>query len=112
MYSALANGGVIDDERFLSAETLRRATATHSSGLDIVVGFPMQWRLGYHLAATLRGTIPHGFGHFGYGGSGAWADPDNHLAVAFVCNRVAGTPFGDTRLLRIGQRARLAAQSR
>ena len=31
---------------------------------------------------------------------------------AFVCNRVAGTPFGDTRFLRIGARARAAAATR
>jgi len=109
MYAALAGGGILDGERFLSAETLRRATEIHSTGPDIVVGFPMRWRLGYHLAATTRGIIPNGFGHFGFGGSGAWADPDNNLAVAFVCNRVAGTPFGDTRFLRIGAQARTAA---
>ena len=90
MYAALAGGGVLDGERFLSVETLRRATEIHTTGPDIVVGFPMRWRLGYHLAATTRGIIPNGFGHFGFGGSGAWADPDNNLAVAFVCNRVAG----------------------
>ena len=112
MYAALAGGGVLDGERFLSVDTLRRATATHTTGLDIVVGFPMRWRLGYHLAATTRGIIPNGFGHFGFGGSGAWADPDNDLAVAFVCNRVAGTPFGDTRFLRIGAQARAAATQR
>jgi len=112
MYAALAGGGVLEGERFLSAETLRRATEIQSRGPDIVVGFPMQWRLGYHLAATTRGIIPGGFGHFGFGGSGAWADPDNDLAVAFVCNRVAGTPFGDTRLLRIGAQARAAARAR
>ena len=72
----------------------------------------MRWRLGYHLAATTRGVIPNGFGHFGFGGSGAWADPDRNLAVGFVCNRVAGTPFGDTRLLRIGARAQAAAAAR
>ncbi len=112
MYAALAGGGVLDGERFLSAETLRRATEIQSTGLDLVVGFPMRWRLGYHLAATTRGVIPNGFGHFGFGGSGAWADPDRNLAVAFVCNRVAGTPFGDTRFLRIGARAQAAADAR
>jgi CubicO group peptidase (beta-lactamase class C family) len=112
MYAALAGGGVLDGERFLSVETLRRATEIQGSGIDIVVGFPMRWRLGYHLAATTRGIIPNGFGHFGYGGSGAWADPDNDLAVAFVCNRVAGTPFGDLRFLRVGAQARAAAMSR
>ncbi len=112
MYAALAGGGVLDGERFLSTETLRRATEIQTTRPDIVVGFPMRWRLGYHLAATTRGVIPNGFGHFGFGGSGAWADPENDLAVAFVCNRVAGTPFGDTRLLRIGAQARAAAEAR
>jgi CubicO group peptidase (beta-lactamase class C family) len=112
MYAALAGGGVLDGERFLSTETLRRATEIQGSGIDIVVGFPMRWRLGYHLAATTKGIIPNGFGHFGYGGSGAWADPDNDLAVAFVCNRVAGTPFGDLRFLRVGAQARTAAMAR
>jgi len=112
MYAALAGGGVLDGQRFLSEATLRRATEIQTTRPDIVVGFPMRWRLGYHLAATTRGIIPNGFGHFGFGGSGAWADPDNDLAVAFVCNRVAGTPFGDTRLLRIGAQARAAAIAR
>jgi CubicO group peptidase (beta-lactamase class C family) len=112
MYAALAGGGTLDGERFVSEETLRRATQVHTTRPDIVVGFPMRWSSGYHLAATMRGVIPNGFGHFGFGGSGAWADPDNDLAVAFVCNRVAGTPFGDTRFLRIGARARAAAMRR
>jgi CubicO group peptidase (beta-lactamase class C family) len=112
MYAALAGGGVLDGERFLSTETLRRATEVQTTGPDIVVGFPMRWRLGYHVAATSRGIIPNGFGHFGFGGSGAWADPDNDLAVGFVCNRVAGTPFGDMRFLRIGAQARAAATAR
>ncbi len=71
MYAALAGGGVLDGERFLSAETLRRATEIQTNTLDIVVGFRMRWRLGYHMAATSRGVIPNGFGHFGFGGSGS-----------------------------------------
>ena len=112
MYAALAGGGVLDGRQFISPATLQRATRVYTTRHDIVVGFPMRWRAGYHLAATTRGVIPNGFGHFGFGGSGAWADPDNDLSVAFVCNRVAGTPFGDTRFLRIGACARTAATTR
>lgn len=109
MYAALANGGELDGRRIVSAETLAQATEVQSRSRDVVVGFPMQWRLGYHLAATSRGVLPRGFGHFGYGGSGAWADPERDLAVAMVCNRVAGTPFGDRRFLAIGAAAVKAA---
>lgn len=116
MYSVLAHDGVdpVSGERFMSETTLRRATEIQKPGRrpDAVVGFPMRWRLGYHMAATNRGVIPNGFGHFGFGGSGAWASPDDDLAVAFVCNRVAGTPFGDFRMLRIGAAAVRAARSR
>ena len=114
LYSVLANDGVDGSTRYIGSETLRRATTVQRPGRrpDAVVGFPMAWRLGFHLAATSRGVIPNGFGHFGFGGSGAWASPDDDLAVAFTCNRVAGTPFGDFRMLRIGAAARRAAQRR
>ena len=42
------------------------------------------------------------FGHFGFGGSGAWADPSRRLAVALIVNSGMGTPFGDIRIVRIG----------
>jgi len=105
MYAALANGGELDGRRIVSPETLARATEVQTRSRDVVVGFPMRWRLGYHLAATSRGVLPRAFGHFGYGGSGAWGDPQRNLAVAMVCNRVAGTPFGDRRFLAIGAAA-------
>jgi len=81
-------------------------------GRDAAVMFDMRWRLGYHMAATTAGILPRGFGHFGFGGSGAWGDPDSGLAVAMVLNQVAGTPFGDTRFLRVGGAAVRAAKRR
>jgi CubicO group peptidase (beta-lactamase class C family) len=102
MYAMLAGGGLLEGKRFLSEKTLRRATQVHSRWLDAVVGFPMRWRLGYHLVGTSRGILPNAFGHFGYGGSGAWADPDRKLSLAMTLNRVAGTPFGDMRMVTMG----------
>jgi len=112
LYAALAGGGTLDGTRLLSRPTVERATRIQNRRLDRVVPFPMRWRLGYHLAATTRGILPRGFGHFGYGGSGAWADPDRQLAVALTTNRVAGTPFGDLRMLRLGAEAVRCAEGR
>lgn len=102
MYAALANGGEIDGVRLLSAKTLARATQvqnpTHSR---VVIPFDMRWRLGYHGVATSRGFVKNAFGHFGFGGSGAWADPNRELSVAFIVNSGMGTPFGDLRIARL-----------
>ena len=61
----------------------------------------MRWRLGYHAIATTAGFASEAFGHFGFGGSGGWADPQTGLALAFIVNCGMGTPFGDTRTARI-----------
>jgi CubicO group peptidase (beta-lactamase class C family) len=112
IYAVLAEGGELEGTRLFSESTIRRATQIQSRKLDAVVGFPMRWRLGYHTVGTNRGILPNAFGHFGYGGSGAWADPDRRLAVAMTLNRVAGTPFGDMRMARIGGVAARCAERR
>lgn len=101
LYATLAAGGAFNGTRLLSERTVARATAVQSRGIDLVVPFPMHWRLGYHRAATTAGTPPRAFGHYGFGGSGAWADPDSQLAVALVLNSGIGTPFGDMRTAQI-----------
>lgn len=102
LYAVLAAGGEWHGKRLLSAATLSRATEVQTRRMDLVVPFPMHWRFGYHRASTTRGTPPRGFGHYGFGGSGAWADPDRQLAVALVLNSGIGTPFGDLRTALIG----------
>ena len=112
LYAMLAGDGELDGKRLLSTHTVMQATEIQNTRLDGVVPFPMRWRLGYHLAATTRGILRSGFGHFGYGGSGAWAEPERALAVAMVTNQVAGTPFGDLRMLRVGAAALRCADGR
>lgn len=103
MYAALAGGGQIDGVRLLSPETLARATEVQSPVPGrLVIPFDMRWRLGYHGVLTTRGVPRHAFGHFGFGGSGAFADPRRELAVGLIVNSGLGTPFGDWRIVRIG----------
>ncbi len=112
MYAVLAAGGELDGVRLWSEETFRRATEIQTRKVDAVIPFPMHWRLGYHRAATTRGNPPRGFGHYGFGGSGAWADPDHDLSVALVLNSGIGTPFGDLRTAQIGGAALYCARRR
>jgi len=125
MYSAMASPDAFDGDPLVSQPTLAEATRAQGQlgadgrrtdrkplGRDAVIGFEMRWRLGYHGAFTSAGILPNGFGHFGFGGSGAWADPESGLSVAMVLNQIGGSPFGDTKMLRIGGAAVRAAKRR
>ena len=112
LYAALAGQGRLGRVRLLSQQTLDRATQVQSRSFDRVVPAPMHWRLGYHRVVLFPRRSGRAFGHFGYGGSGAWADPDRGLAVALVVNSGAGTPFGDRRLASLSRVAARCADLR
>ena len=113
MYALLANNGEFEGVRLLSAESLAQATTLQKpTGKLSVIPFDMRWRLGYHGVATTRGFPRQAFGHFGFGGSGAWADPTQELSVALIVNSGMGSPFGDLRTASIGGSALACARSR
>lgn len=114
LYATLAAGGEMDGVRLLSEKTLHKASTIQNRTIDRVVPVPMQWRLGYHRPFTLGlgGGVRHGIGHFGFGGSGAWADFDRNLAVALTLNSGVGTPFGDLRIVRVSTTAIRCADRR
>ena len=113
MYAALAGGGELEGVRLISKKTLTKATERQKSARRLaVLPFDMRGRLGYHGVFTSRGVPRNAFGHFGFGGSGAWADPSRELAVALIVNCGMGTPFGDTRTARISGAALASANDR
>lgn len=103
MYAMLANGGEFGGVRIMSPETVLKLAEIQNDQRDRVVMLRMQWRLGYHRVPYLDSMLPFVYGHLGFGGSGAWADPQNNLALAMVCNRGSGTPFGDRRILELSR---------
>ncbi len=111
VYAALAEGGEIDGVRILSPETLEQATTVQSRSRDRVLLTHMNWRLGYHNAFSTRGAIEGAYGHYGYGGSGAFADPGRGLAVAMINNSTGGSPFGDERIRSIATAALVSASA-
>lgn len=109
LYAMMANGGEIDGVRLLSENRVRRMAEVQSTRRDKVVHLPMKWRMGYHRVFTTGPKTPNAFGHFGFGGSGAWCDPSRGLSVAMTLNSGVGTPFGDSRIAYINSAALKAA---
>lgn len=65
------------------------ATAIVSDGIDRVLGKPSRFGLGFQLAQPTRpmGGSPSGYGHFGYGGTLGFADPESGVAFGYLMNR-------------------------
>lgn len=101
IYAMLADGGELDGRRLLAPGAVERFAQIQNTSRGAVIPLPMHWRMGYHRVFTMGPRTPRAFGHFGYGGSGAWCDPSRQLALGYVVNSGVGTPFGDTRLWKI-----------
>ena len=108
MYAMIAGYGELDGVRLLSRERVEELSGVQSRTRDKVLFLPMLWRLGYHRAFTLGARAPDAFGHYGYGGSGAFCDPSRNLAGAMTVNHGSGTPAGDSRMVRIARAAIVA----
>jgi len=87
---AVANlyGGVLAGE-VAGPALLAEATRIHSDGDDRVLGRPSRFGLGFQLSQESRplGAGGSGFGHYGYGGSLGYADPESGVAFAYLTNR-------------------------
>jgi len=74
----------------LVGEGLRaEARQIESDGIDRILGKPSRFGLGFQLSQPTRpvGHSDQGFGHFGYGGTLGFADPEAGLAFGYLMNR-------------------------
>ena len=108
----VANHGQLDGHRYISATTFAALSRVQNTRRGDVIPLPMRWRLGYHRVFTTGPRTPNAFGHFGFGGSGAWCDPSRGLAVGYVVNSGSGSPFGDLRLWQLNSAIIRAAEAR
>jgi CubicO group peptidase (beta-lactamase class C family) len=114
LYGALANGGADAGARLLSEQTVQDIGRVQVRSRDKVLGVRMRWRLGYHHAFSTGSQPAMAFGHYGYGGSGGWADPELGLSLGFVTNRIGSitTPMADLTLYRLSRVVRDCAARR
>jgi CubicO group peptidase (beta-lactamase class C family) len=88
LYAWLLRGGP-RGAGFPGAGLLAEARTAHADGPDRVLGRASRFGLGFQLAHPARpiGPCPRAFGHFGYGGTLGFADPDAGLSFAYLMNR-------------------------
>jgi len=88
LYAALLSDGS-GGPRPVSEGLLSEACVPHADGEDRVLGRPSRFGLGFQLTQPTR-PLGHGeraFGHFGYGGSLGFGDPDAGVAFGYLMNR-------------------------
>jgi CubicO group peptidase (beta-lactamase class C family) len=125
LYATLSLGGKLNGVRLMSAATLAEAAEDQNSSIGRVIPFPLRFKVGYMrpVSLGLRFSFgkrhldvgrpnPHAFGHFGAGGSGAWADPERELGVAIVTNCFGGRIPGDLRPVAVATASSRCADRR
>jgi CubicO group peptidase (beta-lactamase class C family) len=91
----------------LAPDTIDRIFEVQSDGVDLVLGFPVTFGLGYALG-TDHDANGIGWGRIcywgGWGGSLVLNDLDNRVTVAYMMNRMqAGLLGNDTSLALVGE---------
>jgi len=97
LYAALANRGMLDGARILSAASVDLLRTMRSPGPDELLG-PRRWAAGVALNHDGQfGPDPEAFGHAGWGGSVGFASVKSGVAIAYVVNRMGSRLNGDRR---------------
>ncbi|KAA5803783.1 beta-lactamase family protein [Alkalicaulis satelles] len=99
LMAPFACNGRLDGETFLGADTLAAALKPRISGPDRVLPFDLSFAAGVMINrdSAAFGPEPSAVGHYGFGGSCAFADPVRGLSGAYVMNRQMDVLVGDAR---------------
>ena len=96
--SVVANGGEVDGVRLLKPETIDLIFREQSNGVDLVLGTPVRFGIGYALPqADTFPYIPDGRICFwgGWGGSMIIIDLDRRVTISYMMNKMAGGLVGN-----------------
>jgi CubicO group peptidase (beta-lactamase class C family) len=90
--------GQVDGVRLLKPETIERAMRTQARGEDLVVGYETRYGTGFQLTFPSRPMAGEGsVGHYGMGGSVAFAHPERGLSFGYVMNQMLSPSGPDPR---------------
>ena len=98
--SVVSRGGEVDGVRLLSPETIDVVFDEQSNGMDLVLGVPIRWGIGWALPLpALMPYLPTGRLCFwgGWGGSLIICDLERRMTIAYVMNKMAPGIIGSDR---------------
>jgi CubicO group peptidase (beta-lactamase class C family) len=103
LMGAMANGGALDGRSLITPAGIKAASAERIRGRDLVLPYEISWGAGFmrNEPNFYYGPTADAFGHSGWGGSCAFADPSRGLSGAYVMNRQGNALIGDPRSVRL-----------
>lgn len=107
--SVIAGRGETDGVRLLSEQGVERLFEVQADGVDLVVGRPMRFGMGYGLASDTMPIGPRTCWWAGHGGSFVIIDLEQELTFAYAMNRMLTGIMGDMRGIGLAFTAAAAA---
>ncbi len=102
LLGVVANEGRLGARTVLSGQTLEQLTRERIHGQDKVLPYVISWAAGLMRNDGLNVFGPNeAWGHYGWGGSMAMADPSRRLSAAYVMTRQSPHLIGDPRPRRL-----------
>jgi CubicO group peptidase (beta-lactamase class C family) len=98
--SSLALGGVVDGVRLLSPDTIDLIFDEQSNGVDLVLGVPLRFGIGYALPESETVPyVPPGRACYwgGWGGSVIIMDLDRRVTISYMMNKMGAGIIGSDR---------------
>ncbi len=99
LQSIISHGGETQGKRFLSAAGVEKLFDVQADGIDLVLGMPSRFGMGYGLNSEHTPISPNPRACFwgGWGGSLIVNDLDAGMSFAYVMNRMGAGTVGDMR---------------
>jgi CubicO group peptidase (beta-lactamase class C family) len=99
----LACDGELDGRRILSPGMAAKLARQRIAGEDLVLPFTIGWGAGVmrNEGLNIYGPGAQSVGHYGWGGSCLFADPERRVSGAYVMNRQSAELIGDPRARRL-----------
>lgn len=103
LMSAFANSGELIGEPLISSAVIKAAMNEQVAGPNLVLPFNLAFGCGLMINrdSGFFGPNSETVGHYGFGGSCAFADPQTGLSGSYVMNRQMDTLAGDERAIRL-----------